>query len=263
MTGMIDALAAEWLKLRTVRSTHWVLAATAALLAVVLLLAVQFVRQWDELPAERQAEVGLLPLQQMGGWVAALCLAVLGVLSVTAEYRTGTIRTTFTALPRRRTVLAAKAAVVGTVALVAGEVMAVGSFLGMRLVAGDRPMPDQQAPVAHDLPGYVVFGTSGAMFALLGLGLGALLRSTAGALVAIVMLWYVVPMAAVFIPEPWGERVGSVMPGALPVQAGGLDANDATMFVNVLPAGAAAVLMAVYAFGPLGLAAFLLTRRDA
>lgn len=259
---MIDALSAEWWKVRSVRSTYWVLAVTAAFLVVVLLLALQMAHIWDGLSAERRAEFALRPLQELGGWVAGLCLAVLGVLSVTSEYRTGMIRTTFTAMPRRRTVLAAKAAVIGTVALVAGEVMTVGSFLGTRLVIGDRPFPDQDASIAHDLPGFLISGASVAMFALLGLSLGALLRSTAGAIVSIVLLWYVVPMVVFQLPDPWSERFGSVMPSALPLQAAGLSADN-SVYGDLLSPGVAAAMMLAYAFVPLGFAALALTRRDA
>ncbi|MFG2091045.1 MULTISPECIES: ABC transporter permease [unclassified Spirillospora] len=259
---MTDALAAEWYKLRSVRSTWWVLAATALSFAFVMLLAFQTAHIWDGLPAERRAEFLLRPLQEIGGWVAGLCLAVLGVLSITSEYRTGMIRTTFAVLPRRRTVLAAKAAVVGTVALVAGEAMTVGSFLGTRLVIGDRPFPDQRASIAHELPGFVISGTSVAMFALLGLSLGALLRSTAGALVSVVLLWHVVPMLVLHLPEPWNGRLGSVVPSALPRQAAGLGADN-SIYGDLLSPGAAAAVMAAYALAPLGLAALALTRRDA
>ncbi|TDE35866.1 ABC transporter permease [Actinomadura sp. 6K520] len=258
---MTDALAAEWYKLRTVRSTWWLLAATAACLGIVLLLALQMAHVWDGLPAGRRAEFRLRPLQELGGWVAGLCLAVLGVVSVTSEYRTGMIRTTFTVLPGRRTVLAAKAAVVGTVALIAGEAMTIGSLLGTRLVVGDRPFPDQRESMAQQLPGFAVSGTSVAMFALLGVALGVLLRSTAGALVAVVLLWHVVPLLVFHLPEPWNERAGSVMPGALPRQAAGLGAGD-SIYGGLLSPGAAAAAMLAYALVPLGFAAFALTRRD-
>ncbi|TDC46976.1 ABC transporter permease [Actinomadura sp. KC345] len=259
--GIGDALAAEWWKLRSVRSTYWVLWATAAFLGFVLLLAFQMAHVWDGLSAERREDLMLRPLQELGGWGAGLSLAVLGVLSVTSEYRTGLIRATFAVLPRRRTVLAAKAAVIGAVALVAGEVVTIGSLLGTRLIVGDRPFPDQDASVAHHLPDAVISGTSVAMFALLGLALGVLLRSTAGALVSVVFLWHVLPILVFQLPEPWNERIGSVVPGALAAQAAGLGADD-SVFGDLLSPGAAAALMAAYALVPLGLAAFTLTRRD-
>ena len=58
-----------------------------------------------------------------------LAVGVLGVLAFSSEYSTGLIRTTFAAVPRRWAVLAAKAAVVGAAALIAGEVLAFASFV--------------------------------------------------------------------------------------------------------------------------------------
>ncbi|MGH3241268.1 MAG: ABC transporter permease subunit [Spirillospora sp.] len=256
-----DAVAAEWWKLRSVRSTYWTLGAAGAFLGCVLLLAVQTARIWDGLSPERRGDFGLRPLQELGGWGAALCMAVLGVLSVTSEYRTGMIRTTFAAMPRRGTVLAARAAVVGAVALVAGEAVSVGAFLGTRLAVGDRPSPDQEASVAHELPGFAVTGASVAVFALLGVSLGVLLRSTAGALVSVVVLWHVLPLLVDHLPEPWNGRAASVLPAALPRQVAGLSA-DHSIYGDLLSPGAAAAAMLAYALVPLGLAAFTLSRRD-
>ncbi|TDD72511.1 ABC transporter permease [Actinomadura darangshiensis] len=259
---MVDAVAAEWRKLRSVRSTYWVLAVTAVFTGFVLLLAVQMAHVWDGLSAERRADLLLRPLQELGGWVASLCLAVLGVLFITSEYRTGMIRTSLTALPRRRTLLLAKAAVIGAVALVAGEAVTVGSFLGTRAVIGGRPFPDQKASIAHDLPGFLVAGTVVPVFALLGLSLGVLLRSTAGSLVSVVFLWHVLPLLVFQLPEPWSERIGSVMPGGLAHQIAGLGAEN-SIYGDLLPSGTAAAVLIGYALIPLGLAAFILVRRDA
>ncbi|MFI0406448.1 ABC transporter permease [Actinomadura sp. 3N508] len=259
---MIDAVAAEWWKLRSVRSTYWTLAAVGGFFLFVLLMAFQMAHIWDGLSAERRADFTLRPLQELGAWAAALCLGVLGVLSVTSEYRTGMIRTTLAVMPRRGTVLAAKAAVVGTVALVAGEVMSIGSLLGTRLVVGDRPFPDQRASIAHDLPDFAVAGTSVVVFALLGVSLGVLLRSTAGALVSVVFLWHVLPLLTFQLPEPWNERVGSVLPGALPGQVAGRSA-DHSIYGDLLSPAAAAGVMLAYALVPLVLAGIVLSRRDA
>lgn len=258
---MIDALAAEWWKLRSVRSTYWVLSAAAAFLGFVLLLALQMAQVWDGLSAERRADFRLRPLQDLAGWAAALCLGILGVLSVTSEYRTGMIRTTLAVFPRRRTLLAAKAALIATVALIAGEAVSVGSFLGTRLAVGDRPFPDQ-GPIAHDLPGFIITGLSVPVFALLGLSLGVLLRSAAGALVSLVFVWHVLPLLVYQLPGPWNERAGSVMISALPRQIAGLSADN-SIYGDLLSPVAAAAVMLAYALVPLVLAGLVLSRRDA
>ncbi|GAA4237730.1 ABC transporter permease [Actinomadura meridiana] len=259
---MIDAMAAEWAKLRTVRSTYCTLAAAALFLVLVTLLAVEMAQVWNGLDARRRSEYELRPLQELATWAAALCLGVLGVLSITSEYRTGMIRTTLAVLPRRGTLVAAKAVVVGTVALVAGEVVTLGAFLGTRLIIGGRPFPDQRESIAHELPGFLISGASVALFALLGLALGLLLRSTAGAIVSVVLLWHVVPLLVFHLPGPWNERIGSVLPGALPRQIAGISADD-SVFGDLLSPGVAAALTLAYVLVPLGLAAFVLKRRDA
>jgi ABC-type transport system involved in multi-copper enzyme maturation permease subunit len=262
VAGLGDALAAEWWKLRSVRSTYVVLAVTAAFTGVVLLLAFQMAHIWDGLAPERRDDLLLRPLQELGGWAASLCLAVLGVVSVTSEYRTGMIRTSLIAVPVRRTLLLAKATVIGAVALAAGEAVTVGSFLGTRLIVGDRPFTDQQASIAHELPGFLLAGTVVPVFALLGLSLGVLLRSAAGAIVSVVFVWHVLPLLVFHLPEPWSERAGSVLPGGLPTQMAGLSAEN-SVYGDLLSPGAAAAVLAAYAVIPLVFAVFVLTRRDA
>ncbi|MFA1544206.1 ABC transporter permease [Actinomadura monticuli] len=259
---MGDALAAEWYKVRSVRSTYAVLSVTAAFTGFVLLLAFQMAHVWDGLPDERRDDLLLRPLQELGGWTASLCLAVLGVLSVTSEYRTGMIGTSLVAVPARRRLLLAKGAVVGAVALAAGEAVTVGSFLGTRLVVGDRPFADQQASIAHDLPGFVLAGTVVPVFALLGLSLGVLLRSTAGSLVSVVFVWHVLPLLVFHLPGPWNERAGSVMLAALPRQMAGISADD-SVYGDLLSPAAASAVLAAYVIVPLGAAALVLVRRDA
>jgi ABC-type transport system involved in multi-copper enzyme maturation permease subunit len=259
---MLDVLAAEWWKLRSVRSTYAVLAVTAAFTGIVVLLAFQMAHVWDGLDADRRDDLLLRPLQEMASWVASLSLGVLGVLSATSEYRTGMIRTSITAVPRRTTLLAAKAAVVAVVAAVAGQAAAVGAFLGTRAVIGDRPFADQRAPIAQDLPDIVLAGTVVPVFALLGLAFGVLLRSAAGAIVALVFVWHMLPVLVQHLPGPWGERAGSVMLAGLPRQMAGLSAEN-SIYGDLLSPGQAAAVLAGYALVPLALAAFVLTRRDA
>ncbi|QXJ26013.1 ABC transporter permease subunit [Actinomadura graeca] len=259
---MGDALAAEWWKLRSVRSTYWTLAAAAGIVLLVVLIALQAAHVWDGLPADERARFTLRPLQRLGPWAASLCLAVLGVLTATSEYRTGTIGTSLTAVPRRGRLLAAKAVVVGAVSLAAGEAAALASCLGTRLAVGGRPFPDQREPVLHDLPGFAVEGTSVAMFALLGLSLGLLLRSAAAAITTVVLIWHVLPLAVSHLPGPWNTRIGSVMPGGLAAQASGLT-TEHSIYGDVLPPGVAAVMMLAYSAVPPALAALVFSRRDA
>ncbi|MFB4318846.1 ABC transporter permease subunit [Actinomadura sp. 21ATH] len=259
---MRDAVAAEWLKLRTVRSTYVIAGVALVFMALALLLTVQVVGAWDGMPAGRRARVRMAEPAILAGWIGGLCAAVLGALAVTSEYRSGMIRTTLTVVPRRASLLAAKALVVGAASLAAGLVITCTVFLGTRLIIGDRPIAGFQTAISAELPGIAARGCLVAVYALLALGLAALLRSTAGAIVTVVLLWYIMPIATGFLPAPWDERVSSFMLDALPEQVVGMDNAD-SVYGALLPPAVAAAVMLAYALLPLAAAVLAFRRRDA
>jgi ABC-2 type transport system permease protein len=134
-----DVIASEWVKLRTVRSTGFVLGAALAALLLTSLIAVLMTADWDSSPpGERavfeSADVGLLSMP-----FSQFCVAVLAGLAVAGEYGTGMIRTSLIAVPQRRMMMLARGVVLGGGALVAGQVLAWLAFLATWLVVGDRP----------------------------------------------------------------------------------------------------------------------------
>jgi len=187
---------------------------------------------------------------------AVLAVSVLGVLGFSTEYSTGLIRTTFAAMPRRRVVLAAKAAVLGTVTLVAGELVAFASFfLAQAILSGHHLGLSLSTPgvagavLAEGLLLFVV--------AMLGLALGAIVRHTAGGIAAVVGLIFL-PAIAGLLPAPWGGRVGrfTLLEAAHQVTALHPAANlfSPALSLLVLLAWPAAALL---------IAALAITRRDA
>jgi ABC-2 type transport system permease protein len=132
---------------------------------------------------------------------------VLGVLAFSTEYASGLIRTTFAAVPHRRAVLAAKAAVVGALTLVAGEVVAFASFALVQAVLSGKHLG---VSLSHPgVPGAVLAaGLLLAVVATMGLGLGAIVRHTAGGIAALVGLIFL-PAILGLLPPPWGARVGT------------------------------------------------------
>jgi ABC-2 type transport system permease protein len=255
------ALSAEWRKLRSVRSTFWLLAVAAGGIACAALFVWYASRVFDGATAAHQTrfqaaapEQGFLPLVQ-------LCLAALGVLAVTGEYATGTMRSSLAVVPRRGVLFAAKAVTVTAVALLAGEVVVFGMFAVGRLIAGHRTMSFNATAVAPEVPHLLAGGLSGAVLALLGLGLGTVLRSTAGAVVSVVALLFVLPTLVGLLPEPWHRRFGSVLPANLVDQLAPRPGPG--YFHGVLPPAAAAAVLAGWVLAALLPAAVLLRRRDA
>lgn len=189
--------------------------------------------------------------------IAQMSLAVLGVLAVTAEYGTGMIRTTLTALPRRGRLLAAKAVLVGGISWLAGTAAVVAAFLADKAIIGDRPIAGRSGPLAEELGRLLASGLGVAAFALVALGLGVVTRSTAGAIAGMAALWYVLPVVALNLPQPWGARLYSVLPSMLAAQAGGASTD------GLLSPAAALAVMAAWPAAALGAAALALLRRDA
>jgi hypothetical protein len=247
---MRNSLAAEWLKIRSVRSTYWVLALVLGSVLLGAGLAWQGVASWDGLSPDRQARFRAPPMEQAILPLAQLGVAVLGVLTITNEYATGTITGSLTVRPQRTLFAAAKVAVVGGVALVAGFVFLFGTFGSTRWIVGDRPMsPGYVTAVAEEIPMLLVTSLVVTATALIGLGFGVILRSTAGAISAVVALLLFLPTVIRFVPEPWGDRLSSVM---LP--------NLAEHITRGSPTAIGALIL--YVAVTLGGAVFLLNRRD-
>ncbi|MGH3151967.1 MAG: ABC transporter permease subunit, partial [Streptosporangiaceae bacterium] len=169
-----DLLTSEWTKLRSVRSTYWtLLVAVVTPIGISALVAITLANA----PGPKTVDP-LLP-GLISQEYAVLAVGVLGVLAFSTEYGTGLIRTTFAAAPRRRAVLAAKAAVIGALTLVAGEVVAFASFALVQAVLSGKHLGVSLS--RPGVPGAVLAG--GLLLfvvATMGVGLGSIVRHTAG-----------------------------------------------------------------------------------
>ena len=176
-SGLGHAMRAEWAKLTSLRSTK-----VTVLVTVAGTLLVTWLSSRSALHHPRQWYQGFDPTAQSlnGLLVGSLAIGVLGVLAMTGEYGSGTIRSSLAAVPRRGVFMAAKVLVVGLCALVIAEVLSFASFFfGQAILSGGAPTAALNQPGV--LRAIVLSGVFLALFALLGLGLGAIIRHTAGA----------------------------------------------------------------------------------
>lgn len=197
-------LRSEWTKLRSVRSTGWtLLVAVAMMVGMSGLIAAAVIGQGEQAGVDL-GSAGDLSLA--GTSFAQLAVAVLGVLVISGEYRTGMIRTTFTAVPRRGAVLAAKALVFSVVTFLTGLVAAFGAFYVGQGILGVK---DMDVPLSH--PGMLRAIIGVALYltvtGLLGLALGTLLRHTAGAITTVVVLLFLLPPLIFRLPGEWGAKI--------------------------------------------------------
>lgn len=259
-----DVLRSEWTKLRTVRSTYWTLiAATVSSIAVGVLACAAYVHHFHQAsPAAQRLTIAHGDFDSAGQSLIGLSLGqlaigVLGVLVVSAEYRTGMMRTALTAVPRRMTVLLAKVACFGGVALVIGQILSFGAyFLGQAVLSNASLGSGIGDPgMARAVVGTGVFI---ALVGLCGLGLGAMIRHTAGAVSALVGFLLVLTPIVQALPGSWGPAVGKFLPYEI-----GEQAVSGQRLSEHLSPGVGLAVMAGYAVVFLAVGAALLVRRDA
>ena len=247
---MRQVLLAEWTKLRTVPSTLWTLLITGiTALGGSIILAV---------PSAGDPNAPFDPVT--GTYLAwgeypVLAVGILGALTVTSEYATGQIRTTFSAVPRRLHVLAAKAGVVGALVLVATEVLAWVAF-----GATEISLAVHHRAVSLGDPGVVrsvtMAGVSMTAVALLSVGIGAIARHTVGAVVAFPAVTFL-PLILLSLPGSWASQVGRF--GLL---AAAYQLVSPTAHHTLLPVWAAAAVLLTWPIATLIAGAVLIMHRD-
>jgi ABC-2 type transport system permease protein len=203
-------LRSEFIKFRTVRSTVWTLGATFVVLVGLALLLASTAGSPTVSPGTSDADIATTPLVAGTGF-GQLILAVLGALTITGEYSTGMIRSTFSAVPTRTPALVAKAVVVIVASFV---VTAVATVVAVAIVtpffsgkpwALDLGNPDILRVVVG-VPLYL------AATALLALAFGILIRSSAGSIFAVIGLVLVVGPILANIPVHWLNDIANYLP---------------------------------------------------
>ncbi|MFF5261605.1 ABC transporter permease subunit [Actinomadura viridis] len=257
---LIDALAAEWIKLRSVRSTAFILAAVLAFLLLCALWSWYATRYWDGLSPEDRASARMALPEQPLVLALPVCAAVLGTLSITSEYATGTIRGALAAVPRRGTLLTAKVVILGAVTAVTALVCVTAAVAAGHAIAGDRPFPEFRTPVTEQAAHLLALATATTMIALVACGIGTALRSTAATVTAAVISLMVLPPLTNLVPSPWGPRLASALPANLADQIAAAPAR--TQDPGVLSPAAAAAVMAAYVAAALALGAVTFVRKD-
>jgi ABC-2 type transport system permease protein len=246
----------EWTKLRSVRSTAWSLA-VAFLLTIALadVAAAVVVNHWPHMQAHDRADFHPLDVAQIGVQLAQLAIGVLGVLLITAEYSTGMIRASMSAVPRRLPVLLGKAVVYALVTFgLTAPAALIAFFSSQAILSGRNIETTFTAPgVPRAVLGAALYLT---VIGLFGLGLGTIVRNTAGGIALFAGIMFVLPPLMNVLPLSWNRAASPY----LPLQAGerimALHRGD-----QLAPWPGFGVLC-VYAAAALLIGAVLLRRRD-
>jgi ABC-2 type transport system permease protein len=257
----IQTLHAEWTKLRTLASTGWLLLAAAALTIAVSAAA-------DAATAcpsgGCQADPARLSLT--GVQVGQAIVAVIAVLAISGEYSTGMIKVTLTAMPRRLTVLAAKAVLVAGLVLVVSAVAVLASVLAGRLILpghglspahGYLPLSLGEGPVLRAACGSVLYLV---LIALLSLGVATAVRESAVAIGVVLGLLYVFPVVTSVVGnQHWQrhlEQIGPMTAGLYIQATANLSSLPLTPWQGL-------GVLALWAAGALAIGALIFRFRDA
>ncbi|MEZ0069924.1 ABC-2 type transport system permease protein [Streptacidiphilus sp. MAP12-20] len=272
MTGreraMVDAarraVHAEYTKLRTVGGTGWLLLAT-----VVLTVGLGAGTARSTVCPVAGCGADAVRLALGGVTLGQAVVAVLGVLAVSGEYSDGMIGLSLAAMPRRTTLLAAKATVLTGAVLAAGSVAVLGSLVARSLILpgnGFTPAHGYHVSLTQSLsdPATLRAAVGSVLYlvlvALLALGVATAVREAATAIGVVLGLLYLFPLLAHVVTDPtWQRHLQQLapMPAGLAVQA--------TRNLQQLPIGPWAGLgvLAGWTAAALVLGTALLRTRDA
>jgi ABC-2 type transport system permease protein len=255
------ALRAEWTKLRTLAASGWLLVGTIALTVSFAAAATADTNYASTTSVEDTTKLSLT-----GIYLGQAIVAILAVLVISSEYSTGTITVTLTAMPRRLSVLAAKATILSGLTLAAGAIAVLGSLLVGRLILpgngftrahGYSALSLTHEPTLRAAAGSVIYL---ALIALLSLGIATAVRDPATAIGLVLGLLFLFPIVKQVVGNPtWQRHLEQIGP-----MAAGLAIQN-TSNTNHLPIGpwSGLAVLATWAAAALAVGGLLLRVRDA
>ncbi|MFG2842668.1 ABC transporter permease [Kitasatospora sp. NPDC048296] len=213
-----DLLAAEWIKLRSLRSTYWVLALASLVAIVININAVHSDLTYIDHPPPRLPGMPAYRydplfhgLSSIASDLMAVAAGSLGAITVFGEYTTGMIRTTFAAVPDRRGVIAAKVLLIGGITALAGVVVSTASFFATNAMLASRhvglSITDEGC-----LRVFLSYAAIVPVCALIGMALGALLRHATASIVSLVLLMFILPLIFGGDRYRWLKEIGTHLP---------------------------------------------------
>jgi hypothetical protein len=253
--GLLQAVRAEWTKFWSVRSTPWSLFALIVATIGLALLSTNALhgQPFTNPDPTRRILVGFN--------LGQFAVGVLGVLFISAEYGTGQIRSTLSAMPRRPAVVGAKAIVMGGVGLLVGELLSfVTFFIGQAMLSGSR------SPVSIGDPGVVrVLVESGiylALMGLIGLGIASIVHNSAGSIATFAGVLLVITLIIGALPMSIVNAVSRYLPANIGATVFSVSTPGRLQGTPVFSPVVGLLILALYALLLLSSGCYLMIRRD-
>lgn len=256
--SLISVTHAEWIKFRTVRSTIMGYAVTVVLtLGLGALITTAIRGHWPTMDPLSKLAFDPVSTSLGGTLFAQFAVGVIGILFITSEYSSGSIRTTFAATPRRVQVAVAKVSVLVSVTAVVAEVVVFAAFLmGQRIYLGVVPTASLTSGAV--LRSVILGGIYLTLLAALGFGVGLILRQQSAAISVFTSLLLIVPIIVFVLPQSWQTSITRYEPSAL-----GHAMMSTTPPTNMFGPWAATIVLSGYVLAVFVVGVALLVRRDA
>jgi ABC-2 type transport system permease protein len=257
-----NLMAAEWTKIRSVRSTVWtIIIFTVVTIGLAALITWLTASHWNgPHAAERDATFVSDPtggILDAAVFFGQLVIGVLGVLVISTEYSTGVIRASLLAVPRRLHMLAAKLVVFTALLFVVTEIVCFCSFfIGSAILHTHVPVALGDHNVTRAVIGTGLYLTVIGIFAL---AIGTLIRHTAGGIATTIGSMFLLPILGPLLPDSWGAHINAY----LPEQAGIVVGHVNQPADQLLSAWQGFGVLCIWAAVLLAVGAYLLKRRDA
>ncbi|HEY0718796.1 MAG TPA: ABC transporter permease [Streptosporangiaceae bacterium] len=212
--SLMGMLRSESTKIRSVRSTYWsMLVLFVVTVGIGALVTGLTASHWNQASLSQRAGFDPVMSSLVGLYFGQFVIVVLGAMTITAEYSTGMIRTSLSAMPRRGVFYSAKALVFTVVALVIGEVASfVAFFLGQALLGTASQHISTTLSAPHVLRVVIGGGLFLAACGLFSLGIGTLVRHTAAAISVSIGILFVLPIIVNFLPSSWSDDITRWLP---------------------------------------------------
>jgi ABC-2 type transport system permease protein len=258
--GLLEATQSEWIKLKSVRSTLYTLAVTI-FLCVGIGALISFGRASHASKSEGGFIIDPTRVSLQGFSIAEISIGVIGVLIISSEYATGSIRATLGATPNRISVLLAKVFVLFAATLVVGEFCSFLSFFVGQAILRGQGASSASLSTTGALRGVLLAGLSLAMLAVFAMGLATMLRHTAGSITVYVALLLVTFLILAALPADWQHDVAKFLPEVLTQSMRAASTTDGPF--SEFSALTSTLVLAGYAVASVVAGGVLLVRRDA
>ena len=256
--NLMSTTRSEWIKFRSVRSTIMGFLFTFVLtIGLGALITVAIRSHWSQSGPADRLTFDAVSTSLAGTYFASFAVGVIGILFITSEYSSGSIRTTLAAVPNRVRLTLSKLIVLVVSMIIVSEIVCFVTFLmGQAIYSGVVPT----ASLSHGavLRSVLLAGIYLTLLAVLGFAIGLILRQSGACISVFTSILLILPLIIFFLPQSWQTSIAKFEPSAL-----GRAMMSTSPPSADFGAWSALVVLAIYVIVVLGIGTTMLVRRDA